>query len=603
MPTSTTIHLSAADAWQSLKCEGGLEPTGRDGELVEAIRRMLDPQAPDLATALSGASTDQFIQCFFHSIQPFTEMFRDILAYYKQAGASQGRHQFNIAIEEQHLDLRDFERFVQLWNNVPGDIDVPAVDRDAMGAHWDAWKTVTSLDDKAHGAARDIVSIGDPGVDAWLSDYRAGRLRPVPHSLWLAQRDRGFRELAAIGLAAQETILESTSSRAELRDKVQWAKLTETEPFSLDNLGFLDSDHWLGVMVAGLALANHLEAAQREKVANVLVATLSHLPTCKFRARVSFGDLLKFLSLPVWKKRHELYAVWVFTEILKAAGDHDIQLHHDDGRIAFEFRETLLASVDSALPNVDIFTEKRSPLAKPVGKGRKNNVQPDYSVWERRRSETGKCTLVVEVKHYKQSNNRSFAEVLTDYASAHPDAQVVLVNYGPIGNVVDRLLPGIKKRCSVVDNLNPLVSSQRQLFRQIVKRTLGEPHRAAMAIGGGAHATTALAVDVSRSMYGQLTNPSFRSVIDALAVGSTACEIYPIDDRLHEPVPVSQAATQLVRLARGVNALSEPVAQLLNIYEEVQVITDSGGLDDLHEFGGAIESLPEIGAIKVTVRR
>jgi hypothetical protein len=124
-----------------------------------------------------------------------------------------------------------------------------------------------------------------------------------------------------------------------------------------------------------------------------------------------------------------------------------------------------------------------------------------------------------------------------------------------------------------------------------------------MAIDGGARATTALAVDVSRSMYGQLANPRFRSVIDALAVGSTAGEIYPIDHRLHEPVPVSRAGTQLVRLAHGVNALSEPVAQLLNVYEEVQVITDSDGLDDLHEFGGAIESLPEIEAIKVTVRR
>ncbi|MHC2355571.1 hypothetical protein ACVMB3_005092 [Sinorhizobium meliloti] len=603
MSKSTNIHLSASDAWASLSVEGGLEPEGRDIELVESIRKTLDPQAPDINAALSHASTDQFVRCFFEAIQPFTEMFRDILSYYKRAGATQGRRQFEISIEEKHLDLADFENFIQLWNDVPGEIDVPIVDRDAMHAHWNAWKTVPALDDKAHGAARDKVYLGEPDLDAWLSDYRSGRLGPVPSFLWIAQQEPGFKELAAIGVAALETILDRTSSRRELHELVEWSKLAGAEPFTLDNLGYLESDHWLGVMVAGLFIAGRLDSDHRQRIAQVLVDELSHLPTRKFRADVSFGDLRKFLSLPIWKKRHELYAVWVFTEILTASGDHDVRLHHDNGRIAFEFRETLLASVESAVPNLQIFTEKKSPIINPVGKGRKENVQPDFSIWESARSGSGKCVLVVEVKHYKKSKNRSFADVLADYAVAHPDAKIVLANYGPIGDVLSRLQSGVKARCTVVENLNPLVSGQRQLFRQVVDDTVGKPQRAAKAVGSNERAKIAVAVDVSRSMHGRLTHSGLASVIKTLALEPIADVIYPIDQRLHDPIPVALAASELVHLSRDVNALGAPLAHLLGIYEEVIVITDDDGLNDLAGLGGTVADLPWIGAVVVRIRR
>lgn len=36
-------------------------------------------------------------------------------------------------------------------------------------------------------------------------------------------------------------------------------------------------------------------------------------------------------------KRHELYAVWIATEIVQATEGHRCTIHHDNGRIEFAF--------------------------------------------------------------------------------------------------------------------------------------------------------------------------------------------------------------------------------------------------------------------------
>lgn len=602
MSNVLSVHQTAAQAWEALRAHGGLEPAGRDREFVDRLLAILDPQAADIDTALANVSTDRFIECFFHSMQPFTEMFRAVLDYYQAAGARRGRQQLNISIEQAHLEYKDFEDFIQLWNDVPGDLEVPLADQSTMSVHRVAFEAVRGMTSKTYKAVRGEIGTGDPQVDAWLKQYRDGNFSPVPPSLWLAQQEHGYKQLAAIGVAATETILEIATSRSELREKVPAPRLEECDPFSAAYLRVLETDSWLGTMVAGLALARDLDEDERDQIGRILTDRLASLPLRKVRAQVSFGDLLKFLSLPVWKKRHELYAVWIFTELLEAADRHDLRLHHDNGRITFEFRETLLASIVSARPNLDVFTERKIPLDAPVGKGRTGNVQPDYSVWENSRLASNKCVLVVEVKHYKRSANRSFADVLTDYAAAHPDAEVVLVNYGPIGDILDRLPFTAKRRCSLVENLTPLAPVERERFREIVQSVLGEPHRSAPAVGPGQHTRSAIAVDVSGSMSELLSDPTFGQVVATLAVGSVANELYPVDSKVHAPVPVGQSS-RLAQLAQDINSLAVPVSQLLGTYEEIFVLTDDDGLKDLADLGGVVEALPLTGMFKVSICR
>jgi hypothetical protein len=112
---------------------------------------------------------------------------------------------------------------------------------------------------------------------------------------------------------------------------------------------------------------------------SVLHDEFARYPRKKFGAQIKIADLEAYLSLPIWKKRHELYAVWIATEIVNALPDHICEIHDEDGKIVFAFGETLVA-VKSSWPQVRLISERRVPLAAPVGKGRSGNVQTDYGL-------------------------------------------------------------------------------------------------------------------------------------------------------------------------------------------------------------------------------
>lgn len=123
------IHRSAADAWKHLVDCGALDVNGRDKEFADSIWKMLDPAAATLHDALSRSTTDDLIQVFFQALQPFSEMYREILKFYRLAGARYGKEQWKIATDDQHLELSDFEDFLRMWDSVPSEIEVPTASK------------------------------------------------------------------------------------------------------------------------------------------------------------------------------------------------------------------------------------------------------------------------------------------------------------------------------------------------------------------------------------------------------------------------------------------------------------------------------------------
>ena len=98
-------------------------------------------------------------------------------------------------------------------------------------------------------------------------------------------------------------------------------------------------------------------------------------------AGIEVADLETLLSLPAWRKRHELFGVWVATEMLASIENHEIAIHHAQGELRFGFGEAKIADVTSARPRLALYAERRTPLEAPVGKGRKRAVQPDFGLW------------------------------------------------------------------------------------------------------------------------------------------------------------------------------------------------------------------------------
>lgn len=587
-------HTSAVIAWNDLKARGGIEPGGRDEGIEEILRMRLNPASPSLVHALSTVGVGQLIRALFDSLHPYVEMCRDTLEFYRKAGAHEGRDHWQLVVDETPLELQHFRQFIESWSTSDSDIEAPEANIEAAEKVYRLWSTIPCLNVAALNSSRqgswandprtNLWSSGDKEIDGWLSSYSAGLLLPFPSTLCSNTLEVGFSQLSALAQAGVATLLNVSPKRKDHKVHVRpdLNRLNREEALSLPTFAWLDHDNWFGIVIAGLAFARTLTSDQRLSIANGLSETFGQFSSKRYRVAVRTPDLMEILSLPVWKKRHELYGVWVATEIVHAAEGHDCTIHSDQGRIAFQFKTTLLSTIHTSIPVVKLYSERRVALPNPVDQSkRKGNAQPDYSLWRPSCSDEV-CGLVIEVKHYKKTANRPFADVLTDYANAHPDAEVLLVNHGPIGDVLSKLDPGVAPRCQVLEKLTPLAREKRQQFRSVVSNYIGvalEP--AANGPLSRPAVSTALTVDVSASMRDALKWPLFDTVLRRTANMTGATQLFPIDENLYEPLPIEGAAMSLLELANYTNRLATPVVSLLETYEQIFVITDEDGACDL----------------------
>ena len=260
-----------------------------------------------------------------------------------------------------------------------------------------------------------------------------------------------------------------------MHDERQWGPLGRDDGLNLWMIAQNETDYWLRTTVQILGRLVAGPEAERARFAKELRSRYETLPRRRLNVRVDVQDLVRLLSLPAWRKRHELYAVWIATEILAAAEGHEVRVKHGEGELRFAFRQTKIADIVSARPVVSLFSERKTPLENPIGKGRKCNVQPDYGLW--REEQFGdRCSLVVEVKHYKRSDGRNFRDALVDYARAHPGAVAMLVNYGPVG-LLEELPYDLRRRCRTVEHLNPRNKEAKDEFRKAVRAQIGDPAR------------------------------------------------------------------------------------------------------------------------------
>jgi hypothetical protein len=578
------IHRDSRAAWEDLRKRGGLELNGRDEGLDEQLKDLLKPSARSLDEALRAATTDELVSAFFAVVEPYVLMFRAILDFFEKAGAAEGREQWNITVDDVDVRLEHFRRFLKKWNSVPCDVEVPAMD-------WPgAWATIRVMRDMLEtenprggvGASESFrARIKD--VDDWLRAYRApkGRYEQMPRSLTPSRLEAGYADVASIAMAAIHTILKDFRSREELieeRRKLGFA-MDRSDALSIGAIGQNETDFWLGGLMETLARAQALPAAAKRELGKRLQDFFARYPRKKFGARLRLADLQSYLSLPVWQKRHELYAVWIATEIVNALPEHTCKIHSEDGKIVFAFHETVVATVESAWPPVRLISERRTPLAAPVGHGRTGGVQPDYGLW---RSETGgdTCGLVIEVKHYKKSAPSRFSDVLMDYSRALPNAEVYLVNHGPVGSVTGDSPRELWSRCHTIANLTVPHSEARDDLRKAVRKYVGDPVVRPVKKGIAGPADTVVAIDVSASMSGSLAGNDFREITREILDGRCGTAAL-IDVSVRTVMPLGELPEKIT--AEGSStSLQQPVLELLRTFKRALVITDDGGLNSLN---------------------
>jgi hypothetical protein len=185
-------------------------------------------------------------------------------------------------------------------------------------------------------------------------------------------------------------------------------------------------------------------------------------------------EFFELINLPTWKKRHELYAVWVCSRIANALTDLRWVWHPDGDTLRFSFSGVELATMDGADARFVFWTEKRTPLPEGGLLGRKH-IQPDYRIMTAPTHRPDATSLVVECKQYRRWSKKNFGAALDDYAKGCPNAPVILVNYGPTDPSILNLVDSSRRdRTHLVGNFKPFEDASLDQFRNLLQSAFGK---------------------------------------------------------------------------------------------------------------------------------
>jgi len=246
-------------------------------------------------------------------------------------------------------------------------------------------------------------------------------------------------------------------------------------------LAQIDHDCWAGSFAekifSTIEELENLDPISKQEYSFQLIKALENIfneiPTIELEEDIIVNDLKDFLSLPIWKKRYELYSVWVSSQIIESLKDNPYRVHSYNESILFSFSGTHLATFDNFSPRLHIWSELRSPLENPVGKGRTKAIQPDYSLIMDPVTNFETSILVIECKQYKTPSKKNFVNALTDYAKGRINSNVILVNYGKINDEIIKEIPiELRNRTFLIGNMRPMSLESISRFKEIVRETV-----------------------------------------------------------------------------------------------------------------------------------
>jgi hypothetical protein len=463
-------------------------------ELFVSLKSSLPTtSATDLDSLLetNTVPVEEFLVAFFRVVQPFADMMTDLLGLFEQAGANQGRlnlavrFNFDKDLPPLEFDLEHFRRWQESWQRVVGSYLANMWNNNSL---WQLSGLLRSMDAR----------VRNPQMQKWLADYNGGNNRrgswpdvePPPPQCGIPELDATLTRVWRVWLTVVQQSKRFGKEReqlnrlwhAEMRtERMRTERAEHQERWPLGLLAGLDSDQWAASLAKGTYFRaetiSDLPEPRRRSESDALNQKLTELFDSLLVVEVEGQALQRtlqdFLNLPIWKQRHELYSAWVSTQIVNALGDHGVEIHCFGGRLLFEFKGTHLATIGTFRPNLHLMAELRSPLAAPRGVGRKHAIQPDYSLITSPVTSPDCSVLEVECKQYLAASKRKFADALTDYAKGRPNAQIVLVNYGPTANdILDKVDADVRNRTHVIGLMKPRSEPSQSDFTELVKKTV-----------------------------------------------------------------------------------------------------------------------------------
>ncbi|WP_231098580.1 hypothetical protein [Gluconobacter oxydans] len=298
--------------------------------------------------------------------------------------------------------------------------------------------------DPTHPADRKQVGAISP-VAEWARSYRnwpprtpGGRMAPpaLPTT-----GDEQFDAVARDALKLMESLTRAVKLLGPTRDARQEIFGTSSrealpalpESWEATKVASLDSDYLavsLYEMLNHLALTGDYTATEGRNIIRAWQTMIEEVPEGLGPKELA-DKLLSLLDLPSWKARHQLYAVWTATRIVKQAPwKPKWNIIRDTLNFDFGGAEILRFEAEEAI--FILRSELRRPLVGKSAAKRKTGIQPDFTMLNGNDVATSPAHLVVECKQYASYSKRNFRGALSDYSCSHTTADVLLANYGPM---------------------------------------------------------------------------------------------------------------------------------------------------------------------------
>jgi len=256
-----------------------------------------------------------------------------------------------------------------------------------------------------------------------------------------------------------------------------------------------------------------------------------------------------------------------------------------DGALVLRFAGTHVGTIETEKGRIHIWSELRSPLANPLGRGRKGHIQPDYSLAFEPVTAPSQTVVAIECKQYRRADPRNFADALIDYARGCPSAKVLLVNYGDIPEkVLDRIDNNLRARTLVVGSFMPNRPRETGVFKQLLLESLPKP-----IIGKEVREAPEemqfdlIAVDISGSMENSLSEERIRRILQVIVYSSPSARLLAVDTAVkREWARADTGLQELLSLSRD-GGTDLPKALSSFDLERSVILTDDDGCNQLSD--------------------
>jgi hypothetical protein len=461
--TSRDAPIETADAlWSAITQKAGLDLKRYDAPLLDELASVLHVASSNFGDTLdaNGITIERLLFAFLKVIKPYARMTRDIMALFARASASRSnenlkmRFRFADSANDFEFDLENFREWESRWRNVLKSIDageLSPLDADEL-RHAFLEQGVTYRIE----AGRWIeIAPREGEITQWLRDAESESPSHLPRVPEIAdpiladliERVWGFLEVSIHSLNRETAVTDSTTFDAEA--------------------------------IRTIIRGSYLLSGNGSALCDRLAPILDRIPQRPVDVSVLREQLDELLSMPVWKRRHEVYSVWVGSRIVDVLGEK-ATIHSVDGTILFSFRASHLATLPlDASQSLQLWTELRTPLQNPIGKGRKAGIQPDYVLTNEPADDPSRSLIVVECKQYLQASKSNFGAAVIDYARGHPNAFILLVNYGPWNGILpersELLDPSGRSRTRIIGQFHPDSPVALREFEAIFRELLPKP--------------------------------------------------------------------------------------------------------------------------------